>query len=64
MGRRTALTGDLLKCDVDVSWWVTPDAYEHGYHTKLYAALQHWLERHFPFTKAFYSNTEIPDLPG
>ncbi len=64
MGRRTPLTGDLLKYDVDVSWWVTPDAYEHGYYTKLYAALQHWIETAFPFTKAYYSNTEIPDLPG
>jgi hypothetical protein len=46
-----------------VSWWVTPDAYERGYYTKLYAALRHWIEREFPFTKAYYSNTEIPDVP-
>ncbi len=64
MGRRTPLTEDLLKYDVDVSWWVTPGAYEHGYYTKLYAALQHWIETAFPFTKAYYSNTEVPDLPG
>jgi hypothetical protein len=63
MGRRTPLTEDLARYDVDVSWWVTPDAYEHGYYTKLYAALQRWLERAFPFTKAYYSNAEIPDLP-
>ena len=48
---------------VDVSWWVTPGAYERGYYTKLYAALRHWIERAFPFTKAYYSNTEIPELP-
>ncbi len=50
--------------EVDVSWWVTPGAYEHGYYTKLYAALRHWIERAFPFTKAYYSNAEIPDLTG
>jgi hypothetical protein len=60
MGRRTPLTEDLLKFDVDVSWWVTPDAYDHGYYTKLYAALGHWIEEKFPFTMAYYSNTEIP----
>lgn len=46
-----------------MSWWVTPGAYERGYYTKLYAALRHWIERAFPFTKAYYSNTEIPELP-
>ena len=63
-GTAYPLTEDLLKYDVDVSWCVTPGAYEHGYYTKLYAALQQWIERPFPFTKAHYSNTEIPDLPG
>jgi hypothetical protein len=63
MGRRTPLTEELLKYDVDVSWWVTPGAYERGYYTKLYAALRHWIETAFPFTKAYYSNTEIPELP-
>ena len=28
MGRRTPLTEELLNYEVDVSWWVTPDAYE------------------------------------
>jgi len=46
------------------STFVSLDGYEHGYYTKLYAALQHWIETAFPFTKAYYSNTEIPDLPG
>jgi hypothetical protein len=64
MGRRTPLTEELLTYDVDVSWWVTPDAYERGYYAKLYAALRHWIETAFPFTKAYYSNTEIPELPG
>jgi hypothetical protein len=34
-GRRTKLTEELLGYDVDVSWWVTPDAYE-----KVYRALK------------------------
>src|SRR4030081_1305635 len=41
VGRRTELTEKLLDHDVDVSWWVTPDAYERGYYTKLYTALQY-----------------------
>ena len=63
MGRRTPLTRELLTYDVDVSWWVTPDAYERGYYAKLYAALRHWIEGAFPFAKAYYSNAEIPRLP-
>jgi hypothetical protein len=31
MGGRTELTEVLLHYDVDVSWWVTPSAYEAGY---------------------------------
>ena len=60
MGRRTELSEELLAHDVDVSWWVTPDAYERGYYSKLYAALQQWLSTTFPFTNAYYSNAEIP----
>jgi RimJ/RimL family protein N-acetyltransferase len=59
MGRRTTLTEDLLKHDVDVSWWVTPTAYEEGYYTKVYRALVHWLTD-LPFTEPYYSNHEIP----
>jgi hypothetical protein len=63
MGRRTPLTDDLVKYDVDVSWWVTPGAYERGYYAKLHAALRHWIETAFPFTNAYYSNADIPALP-
>jgi len=63
MGRRTSLTEELRNYDVDVSWWVTPDAYESGYYLKLYTALLQWIEKAFPFTKAYYSNTEIPAVP-
>ena len=60
MGRRTELSEQLLGHDVDVSWWVTPDAYERGYYEKLYRALRHWLAEQFPFDEPYYSNTEIP----
>jgi hypothetical protein len=60
LGRRTPLTEKLLDYDVDVSWWVTPEAYERGFYAKLYLALRRWVEDAFPFRKAFYSNAEIP----
>jgi hypothetical protein len=61
MGGRTELTEDLLRYDVDVSWWVTPRAYEAGYYTKAYRALCYWLETEFPFWVRYFSNREIPD---
>ncbi len=32
LGRRTPLTAEMLEHDVDVSWWVTPEAYRRGYY--------------------------------
>src|SRR3954453_21544581 len=49
MGRCQPLTEDLLQFDVDVSWWVTPDAYERGYYEKVYLALRQWVADEFPF---------------
>jgi hypothetical protein len=60
LGRRTPLSEDLLRHDIDVSWWVTPQAYESGYYAKLHRALQHWLAEDFPFGDPHYSNKEIP----
>jgi hypothetical protein len=60
MGRRTVLSETLVRYDVDVSWWVTTDAYAEGYYTKLYLALRHWLAANFAFWDAYYSNVEIP----
>lgn len=60
MGRRTELTEELLRHDVDVSWWVTPDGYEHGYYEKLYRALRRWVAEQFPFEEPYYSNVEVP----
>ena len=60
MGRRTGLTEELLGNDVDVSWWVTPDAYARGDYEKLYRGLRRWLAERFPFEAPYYSNAEIP----
>jgi hypothetical protein len=62
LGLRTDLTEGLLDHDIDVSWWVTPDAYERGYYRRLYVALGDWLADELPFERPFYSNAEIP--PG
>jgi hypothetical protein len=62
MGTRTTLTEELLDHDVDVSWWVTPDAYERGYYEKVYVALQAWIDTEFPFARPYYSNVAIPSV--
>jgi hypothetical protein len=61
MGRRTPLNDALLDHDVDVSWWVTPEAYARGDYDALYHALRHWLATELPFTAPFFSNAEIPE---
>ena len=61
VGVRTPLSEQLLACDVDVSWWVTSDAYAAGYYAKLYEAIQHWLTSEFPFWKPHFSNVRMPD---
>lgn len=59
MGVRTELTEELMDYDLDASWWVTAEAYKHGYYEKLYAAMQQWLGE-FPVKKIYYSNKKIP----
>ena len=60
MGVRTELSAESLSRDVDVSWWVTPDAYASGRYEQLYRALRHWLAEQFPFDAPYYSNAETP----
>ena len=60
MGRRTPLDENLVQYDVDVSWWVTEEAYQRGYYTKLYLALGQWIADAFPFKNPYFSNREIP----
>jgi hypothetical protein len=61
LGRRTPLTAALARDhDVDVSWWVTPPAYERGDYARLYTALQHWLAGPFAGWRPYYSNHELP----
>jgi hypothetical protein len=62
MGRRTPLTEESARYDVDVSWWVTPPAYAAGYYASLYRALRQWLAENLPFKEPYFSNREIP--PG
>jgi len=60
MGLRTELSEELEAHDVDVSWWVTPDAYEAGHYRTLYTALRKWVSAEFPFANPYFSNLEIP----
>ena len=60
MGRRRELTDELAGHDVDVSWWVTADAYESGYYERTYGALKGWVTVDFPFSAPYWSNREIP----
>ena len=62
VGRRTELSAQLIEHDVDVSWWVTPEAYDRGHYAGLYRALRTWVTEAFPFTAPHYSNREIPPL--
>ena len=61
LGTRTRLDRELVEHDVDVSWWVTPDAYSDGFYTQLYEALRTWLASEFPFWSAHFSNRELPE---
>ena len=60
MGVRQPLTPELAVHDVDVSWWVTPQAYDAGYYAKVYEALQRWVTEDYPFQRPYYSNTRMP----
>ena len=64
MGRRAPLTDELIRHDVDVSWWVTTEAYGLGYYGTVYEALTRWVETEFPFTSPYVSNAEIPGPDG
>jgi hypothetical protein len=60
MGVRQPLTPDLAEHDVDVSWWVTPEAYDAGYYAKVHAALRRWSTEDYPFERPHYSNARMP----
>jgi hypothetical protein len=60
MGRRRPLSRDLLVYDVDVSWWVTPSAYDRGLYAKAYQALRRWAVVDYPFSAPLFSNVELP----
>lgn len=60
VGGRTPLTPETIRFDVDVSWWVTPAAFESGHYARLYDALVSWLEGSLPFTTPPFSNRVVP----
>jgi hypothetical protein len=60
MGVRRPLTPELARHDVDVSWWVTPEAYERGYYAKVFDALRQWSTTDYPFAAPHYSNARLP----
>ena len=60
MGVRQPLSPELAEHDVDVSWWVTPEAYDAGYYAKVHEALQKWTTHDYPFERPHYSNARMP----
>lgn len=60
LGRRTPLSAELVERDVDVSWWVTPKAYDRGFYDKVFRALRVWGTEVFPFCALHFSNQQIP----
>jgi hypothetical protein len=60
VGVRRPLTRELLAFDVDVSWWVTPEAYARGLYATAHTALRRWSVEDFPFVAPFFSNVELP----
>lgn len=60
MGRRTPYDDSHAHHDVDVSWWVTPAAYDAGWYEQVYEALRSWLEHDLWFRAPYFSNAELP----
>ncbi len=46
--------------DVDVSFWVTKEAYDNGLYPVLYKSIQDWLKVSWPFKNPVFSNTVLP----
>lgn len=46
--------------DVDVSFWVTQEAYDNGLYPVLYETLDKWLKTSWPFKKIVYTNVNLP----
>jgi hypothetical protein len=60
LGVRQPLSPELAEHDVDVSWWVTPEAYDAGYYAKVHEALGQWSTHDYPFERPHYSNARMP----
>ncbi len=46
--------------DVDVSFWVTQEAYDKGLYKKLYEEVKEFLKQ-WPFEKPYFSNDVLPE---
>lgn len=47
--------------DVDISMWVTQEAYDKGLYPKLFKSVKQWIQKDWPFKNPYYSNKEIPE---
>jgi hypothetical protein len=60
-GMKTKWTEDLSPYDVDLSWWVTTEAYGRGDYEMLYQALKEWMGNELgAMENPWWSNVEIP----
>ena len=60
LGVRQELSEELAAYDVDVSWWVTTEAYEQGLYEVVHTALKKWVPAHYPFRRPHFSNAKVP----
>lgn len=62
LGTRQSLTEEMNQHDVDVSWWVTTEAYGRGDYTNLYHGLRAWLESELSAVgRPWWSNAQVPE---
>ncbi len=60
LGVRQELSEELVAYDVDVSWWVTTEAYEQGVYEIVFEALKKWVPTRYPFARPHFSNVVVP----
>ena len=46
--------------DLNISMWVTQEAYDDGLYPRLFKAVKDWVEEKWPFKKVAYVNKENP----
>jgi hypothetical protein len=58
LGVRHPLTEEMLEHDVDISWWVTPEAHATGRYDATRDAVRSWIGGALPFVNPYYSNAD------